>query len=38
MAEHQQQAEPDVGMPEPDIICIANDRGRSIRDYAVFDP
>ncbi|MCI52284.1 hypothetical protein A2U01_0073528, partial [Trifolium medium] len=25
----QQQVEPDVGMPEPDIIGIANDRGRS---------
>ncbi|MCI40077.1 hypothetical protein A2U01_0061309, partial [Trifolium medium] len=24
-------------MPEPDIIGIANDRDRSIRDYDVFD-
>ncbi|MCI57615.1 hypothetical protein A2U01_0078866, partial [Trifolium medium] len=32
------QAEPEAGMAEPDIIGIANDRGRSIRDYAVFDP
>ncbi|MCI53245.1 hypothetical protein A2U01_0074491, partial [Trifolium medium] len=31
-------AEHDVGMPEPDIIGIVNDRGRSIRDYAVFNP
>ncbi|MCI41680.1 retrotransposon gag protein, partial [Trifolium medium] len=34
----EQQVEPEVGMPEPDIIGIANDRGRSIRDYAVFVP
>ncbi|MCI87196.1 hypothetical protein A2U01_0108477, partial [Trifolium medium] len=25
----QQPGKPDVGMPEPDIIGIANDRGRS---------
>ncbi|MCI60371.1 hypothetical protein A2U01_0081627, partial [Trifolium medium] len=32
------QAEPEPVMAEPDIIGIANDKGRSIRDYAVFDP
>ncbi|MCI11463.1 hypothetical protein A2U01_0032564, partial [Trifolium medium] len=37
MVEPIQEGEPDVGMLEPDIIGIANDRGRNIRDYAVFD-
>ncbi|MCI31263.1 hypothetical protein A2U01_0052475, partial [Trifolium medium] len=32
------QVGPDAGMAEPDIIGIANDKERSIRDYAVFDP
>ncbi|PNY16243.1 hypothetical protein L195_g012958 [Trifolium pratense] len=32
------QAEPEVVLAEPDIIGIANDKGRSIRDYDVFDP
>ncbi|MCI38131.1 hypothetical protein A2U01_0059359, partial [Trifolium medium] len=32
------QGEPEGVLAEPDIIGIANDRGRSIRDYAVFDP
>ncbi|MCI64527.1 hypothetical protein A2U01_0085785, partial [Trifolium medium] len=38
MVEPIQEREPDVGMPGPDKIGIANDRGRSIRDYVVFDP
>ncbi|MCI36665.1 hypothetical protein A2U01_0057888, partial [Trifolium medium] len=32
------QDDPEIVMAEPDIIGIANDRARNIRDYAVFDP
>jgi carbamoylphosphate synthase large subunit len=31
-------AEVPVVLAEPDIIGIANDRARNMRDYAVFDP
>ena len=34
----EEELEAEAVMAEPDIIGIANDRARNIRDYAVFDP
>ena len=37
--EHQEEPENRyLVVPPPNIIGIANDRDRSIRDYAIFDP